>query len=331
MKLLFLGGNGNISWHCVETALQYGHEVWELNRNQTTGTRREIQPQVHRLIGDVRDTRAMQALLADLHFDVVCDFICYDSLQAEAAITLFKGRTGQYIFLSTESVYARSARYLPFREDTPQNTGLDAGSYIYGKIQAEQVFRNAYRDGFPVTIVRPAYTYDVIIPSPIGHNCYTAVRKYEEGYPILVPGDGSNLWTFTHARDFAGAFLHLAGNRDAVGEDYHISSDEWLTWNDVADILNDVLRRPSRKIIHIPYEDVMKIPFFTDKELLRQRMWHDIYDNTKIKFLAKQWTATTSFADGIYETLCWLNEKEIRKRINPALDRQLSQLYLQYS
>ncbi len=330
MKILFIGGNGNISWYCVETALQYGYEVWELNRNMTVSTRREIQPQVHRLVGDLRNSDQMAEILRNRHFDVVCDFICYNEVQARSAVELFRGKTEQYIFISTESVYKRSTQALPFKETTEKIDFLEEDSYIYGKIKAEKVFAKAYKEGFPVTVVRPAYTYDVIVPAPIGHNCYTAIRKYEEGYPVLVPGDGSNLWTFTHSKDFAEAFVQLFGKHQAIGEDYHITSDEWLTWNDVAEILCDALNLKSHKIIHVPYNEVMEIKFFNDKELLRQRMWHDIYDNNKIRQVTNQWRAKIKFQDGVVDTLNWLKEKDIRRRNNPQLEAELDSLYLKY-
>lgn len=331
MKILFIGGNGNISWYCVEMALQYGHEVWELNRGQTLSTRRDIQPQVHRLIGDIRNIKQIEDILRNLHFDVVCDFICYNEMQAENAVKLFRGKIGQYIFISSESVYTRLSQYLPFKENTPQNMNTETGTYVYGKVEAEKVFRQAQKNGFPVTIVRPAYTYDTIVPAPIGQNCYTAIKKYEDGYPVLVPGDGSNLWTFTHARDFAKAFVQLIGNSATIGEDYHITSDEWLTWNDVADILKDVLKIPYTKTIHIPSDDVLKISFYKDKEILNQRLWHNIYDNTKIKSITNQWKAEIKFADGIYETICWLKEKPVRRRIVSDLERELNFLYAKYA
>ncbi len=332
MRVLFIGGNGNISWWCVEEALKKGYEVYELNRKLTRRTRREVQTGVKEIIADIKDKEAVIKGLSNLQFDVVCDFICFNSEQARQAISLFSDRTRQYIAISSEAVYKRESRFLPFKENTPlydENTIAD--SYIAGKIKVEKTFREAYeKNGFPMTIVRPGYTYDTIIQMPVGQNCFTAPQKLMEGYPFLMPGDGENLVAPMHSRDFAGAFVELIGNDKAIGENYHIAAKRLITWNEMADSVLSALGIKNKKIFHIPYEDALYITDFYSEVVNRQHMWHYIFDDSKIKSLAPQWEQKTDFRDGIKETVSWLMEDKVRQRINLDYEAKLMAIYSRY-
>lgn len=331
MKVLFIGGNGNISWWCVEEAIKNGYEVYELNRGMTRNTRRAVQREVHEVIADIRDEEAVLRALDDETFDVICDFICFNESQARQALRLFTGRCSQYIVISSEAVYRRKSSYLPFREDTPQYGGDVGDSYILGKINVEKTFRDAYRNnGFPVTIVRPGYTYDTIIQMPVGQNCFTAPQKLIKGYPFLMPGDGENLVAPLHSRDFAKAFAGLIGRKETIGEDYHIAAEKLITWNEMAmDILLALNLNPEN-ILHIMYDDAIKITEFYSSVVNRQHMWHYIFNNAKIKSIVPEWKQETEFSEGIRETVTWLLAEEKRQRINPDYDRKLEGIYARY-
>lgn len=331
MKILFIGGNGNISWWCVEEARKRGYKIYELNRGMTRSTRRAVQPGVHEIIADIRDEKAVVDALGNETFDVVCDFICYNDVQAEQSVRLFSGKCSQYIFISSEAVYRRESRFLPFRENTPQY-GWDVGdSYILGKIKAEKVFREAYRgNGFPITIVRPSYTYDTIIRMPVGHNCFTAPLKLIKGYPFLMPGDGENLVAPLHSKDFAKAFVGLIGNGKAIGEDYHITAERFITWNEMAADILSALNLNPKNILHIPYDQALTINDFYSDVVNRQQMWHYLFDNTKIRSAVPEWKQETSFAVGIKETVAWLLADNKRQRINQDYDKKLESIYKRY-
>lgn len=331
MKILFIGGNGNISWWCVEEAIKRGYEVYELNRGMTRSTRRAVQHEVHEIIADIRDERAVLSALVDKTFDVICDFICFNDHQAEQAIRLFSGKCSQYIVISSEAVYRRESRYLPFREDTPQYDENVGDSYISGKIKVEKTFRDAYRNhGFPVTIVRPGYTYDTIIQMPVGQNCFTAPQKLIEGYPFLMPGDGENLVAPLHAKDFAKAFVGLIGNKETIGEDYHIAAEKLITWNEMAAGILLAFHLDPENILHIPYAEGIEITEFYSSVVNRQHMWHYIFDDTKIKNVVSDWGQKTSFTEGIKETTAWLLADTKRQRINSDYDRKLENIYARY-
>lgn len=331
MKMLFIGGNGNISWYCVQEAINKGHEVWELNRSQTLNTRRDIQPEVHKLTGDIHDIMEMKRILEGAFFDVVIDFICFNEQDAREAAELFRNKTRHFIFISSEAVYRRAGRNLPFKETCEKIDAAKADAYIAGKLLAERYFYREYvTNAFPITILRPAYTYDVIVPVSIGHNCFTAPQKYLEGKPALIAGDGTNLWTFTHSRDFASACILLAENFDSIGEDFHIAADEWLSWNEELELLFEALGIKNFSAIHIPYQEALELNCFQSKDLMAQRMWHNIYDTSKVKEYAAGWQARVSFEEGIRETITWLNQKSVRRRFNAAYSKELDRLYKKY-
>lgn len=331
MKVLFIGGNGNISWWCVEEAIRCGHEVYELNRGRTRATRRALQPQVDEIIADILDEGAVRKALEDRRFDVVCDFICFNREQAEQRIKIFTGMCKQYIVISSEAVYCRESVYLPFRESTPQYDDSVADAYIAGKVQVERTFRGSFnKDAFPVTIVRPGYTYDTIVQMPVGQNCFTAPKKLMAGYPFLMPGDGENLVAPLHSRDFARAFVGLIGKQEAVGEDYHIAAEKVITWNEMARAILLALGLNQNNIIHIPYKEAMEITDFYSRVVNQQHMWHYIFDDTKIKKVVPGWCQKTGFSDGISETIQWLLADPVRQRINPAYDEKLEAIYARY-
>ena len=333
MKILFIGGNGNISWYCVQNAIDRGHEVYLLNRSQTLKTRRDIQSEVHKITADIHDMQQMKSILSEATFDVVADFICYNENHAREAVELFAGHTKSFVYISSEAVYTRAGRNLPFKENCKQyNTDSVGDSYIAGKILAERFFMDAYRKvGFPITIIRPFHTYDTIMPVSIGQNDFSAPQKYLEGKPALIAGDGTTLRALTHSKDFASAFIPLLECREnIIGEDFHIATDEWLTWEEIMQIMFKALGLKEYRAIHIPYQESLTITCFATGEIARQRMFHMIGDTSKLKSYVPDWKAKVSFEEGIRETVAWLMEKPVRRRIIEKYDLALDELYRKY-
>ena len=331
MKILMIGGNGNISWHCTKRLIERGDELYELHRGITYATRRDIHGEAKIIHADIRNIQEAEKALTGMKFDVVCDFICYNGEHAANAVKLFQNKTKQHIVVSSDAVYERSINNIPFTELSLLKNKEGASEYIRGKIEMEEVFRNAYeQEGYPVTIVRPGYTYDTILPVSIGHNCWTAIDKALGGLPLLIAGDGNAIWNMTNSRDFADAFLYLVGNRDCIGEVYDISSDEWVTWNDAAEILLEALRMDKSRIFHVPYERALHIPELQPDDMSYDRMWHNFRTNTKIKEVASGYHAKVKFEAGIRMSLEWLLEKEVRRRIVRKYSDVLDMLYKEY-
>ncbi len=330
MKLLFIGGYGNISWHCTKQALELGHEVWILNRGMTHNSRRKPPRGVLEIIADIRDENAVSTALKGMEFDVVADFICYNAQHALTDVELFKNIAKQFIFISSTANYQKPHSQLPYKEDTPlTNCGWD---YSKNKIECEKVFLDAFKtQNFPVTIVRPGHTYDTLIPEAVGNGDWTVANRILENKPIVVHGDGSTLWTLTHAEDFARAFVCLLGNTKTIGEAYHITSDEWLTWREITQYLASALGVEKPKVVYIPSEIIAQNNPALGIGLLGHKTWCDIYDNSKIKSIATGWKAEIKFKNGIINTINWLKEDSRRQRVNPALDSFIDELVGEYN
>ena len=328
MKILITGGYGNISWWCTKRALELGHEVYILNREQTTSTRREIPSDAVLIKADYRNFEETKLAIQPYSFDVVCDFLCQGTEHAQIAYELFKNKTGQYILISTESVFKRGG---VISENSPKYTELEASPYILGKLQSEHFFREKLKnEKFPLTIVRPGYTLDTILPYSIGYNCYTIADRYLNGKPILIAGDGNNRWTFTHSSDFAEAFVSLVGVKDTIGEDFNITGDNVSTFNEIMSIMAQALADKEPNLLHIPSCDCLELSQFMVRDLMQQRLDDAIFDNSKIKSIASGWKTQYNSEKIVLSTLMWLNEDVRRKRISKDLDNKLEVLTDKY-
>jgi nucleoside-diphosphate-sugar epimerase len=319
MKILFIGGNGQMSWHCATKAIEAGHRVWVLNRGETVAQRRPKPKGAIQIFANMRDLKGVRESLANLKFDVVSDFICYNPEQALADIDMFRNKVRQFIFISSAANYKRPCAY-PILESHPFHNFLD-WEYSMGKIRCEKLFLKYFKkEKFPVTIIRPGHTYDTTIPDAIGRGDWTTAKRLLEGKPILIPGDGSALWTATHAEDLARAFLHLLDNKKTLGEAYHITSDENLTWKEITDIVASTLGVKKPRYLYVPTDIIVKLNPSMKYDLFGHKTWCDIYNNSKIKSVAKNWKAEITFVKGVKRTIKWLTEDTNRRRLNPELD-----------
>ena len=328
MKILFTGGYGNISWWCTRRALDLGLEVYLLNREQTTSTRRSIPDEAILIKADYRNFEETRNAIEPYSFDVVCDFLCQGTEHAEAAYELFKHKTKQYILISTESIFKRNS---VVTEKTEKYTDDEASPYILGKLLSEKFFLEKYKkEKFPLTIVRPGYTLDTILPYSIGHNCYTVAQRYLDGKPILIAGSGNNRWTFTHSYDFAGLFVNLLGNSDAIGEDFNIMSNNVTTFNDIMGIFARTLIDKEPEFIHIPNEVCLNLQQFMARDLMQQRLDDALFDISKIRTFAPDWKSEYNPERLVHSVFEWLDEDDRRKRFNKELDMKLENLTNDY-
>jgi nucleoside-diphosphate-sugar epimerase len=223
LKVLFIGGSGQISSACSQRAVELGIDLYVLNRGRTSI--RPLPAQAHLLEADIRDPSSARAAIGEHEFDAVVDFVAFTPEHVQADIDLFAGRTGQFVFISSASAYQKPVGRLPIVESTPLRNPI--WPYSQAKIACEELLVRAYReDGFPATIVRPSHTYDrANLPFEGG---WTVVERMRRGKEVVVHGDGTSLWTLTHHVDFAKAFVGLLGHPQAIGESFHITSDEVL-------------------------------------------------------------------------------------------------------
>lgn len=304
MKVLFIGGTGLISEAVSKLALERGIELYLFNR----GKRDEFVPVGAKVIkGDIRDPLAAAAALEGHKFDVVVDWIAFTPEHVSTDITLFRGRTDQYIFISSASAYQKPPVHYIITEDA---TPLENKYWQYSrdKIACEQLLlAEQAATGFPVTIVRPSFTYgDTMIPAALNSwpHPWSIIARMRAGLSIVVHGDGSSLWTMTHNTDFAKGFVGLLGRAEAIGQAYHITSDEVLTWNQIYEAIG-AAAGVEPKLVHISSEFLISFDTELEGGLLGDKAVTSVFDNRKIKSLVPEFEATLSFAEGIKRTVAW--------------------------
>jgi len=317
MKLLFIGGTGRISAAITKHCVGMGHQVYLLNR----GVNGIIEGATH-LQGDINDQGHVTELIKNHTFDVVANFINYTPEQIERDIRLFAGRTGQYVFISSTAAYQKPMAYYKITESTPLANPY--WQYARDKIACENRLMDEYRrSGFPVTIVRPSHTYDrnVVPVSIYGANGqWQVLKRILESKPVLVHGDGLSLWTVTHSDDFAKGFIGLLGNIHAIGEAIHITSDETLTWNQIYALIGKALG-VEPNIYHIASDLLIAMNPGYEGNLLGDKSYSVVFDNSKIKRLVPDYCATIRFDTGVkWSVENYLSKPEMQTD-DPEFDR----------
>ena len=302
MKALFIGGTGTISTAIVRRLVnELGWEVWLLNR----GNRPEAVPTgVRTIIADIHDEAAVAKKLEGMTFDVVSDFIGFTVDAVERDYRLFKGKTKQYMYISSASAYHKpAAGYIITEGTTLANPYWE---YSRNKIACEEFLMRKYREeGFPVTIIRPSHTYDERnIPLGVHGNrgFWQVIRRMLDGKPVIIQGDGSSLWTVTFNTDFAVGYTGLMGNRHAIGEAFHITGDETLTWDQIYQTIADALNVPL-KAYHVAAEYLAAVgkPYGYDFEgaLLGDKSVSVVFDNSKLKRAVPDMRTNVRFDQGV--------------------------------
>lgn len=323
MKVLFIGGTGVISSACSRLAVERGIELYLLNRGQSP---RPAPAGAHLLAGDIRDPASARLAIGERSFDAVVDWVAFTPRQIEADHDLLRGRTGQYIFISSASAYQTPPAGLPVRESTLLDNPY--WQYSRDKIACEERLVRLYREEkFPITIVRPSHTYDRTLLPFTGR--YTVVDRMLRGQPVIVHGDGASLWTMTHTDDFAKGFVPLLGNPHATGETFHITSDEWLTWNQIFEIVGRAAGAEPQ-LVHVPSDLIAAYDPEWGAGLLGDKSVSMVFDNSKIKRLVPDFAAAIPFARGAEEIIAWHNADPARRTVDEAFNRTCDRILEAY-
>ncbi|MCQ2516967.1 MAG: SDR family oxidoreductase [Saccharofermentans sp.] len=319
MRALLIGGTGTISMAITKLLVEKKWDIYLLNRGSRSS---ELPNGVKLISADINDEEDVKAKIADMTFDVVGEFIGFVPSQIERDIRLFKGKTRQYIYISSASAYNKPVRDYRITEGTTMANPY--WQYSRDKIACENLLLNEYRDnGFPVTIVRPSHTYDNR-SVPLGvhgkNGSFQVLKRMMEGKPVIIHGDGTSLWTMTHNSDFAIGYVGLMGNPHAIGEVFHITNDETLTWNQIYQAIADVLGVELK-----PYYVASR--FLADcsdmdleGSLIGDKANSVVFDNSKLKKIVPEFTATKHFEQGIRETIEHIMATPELQREDPEFD-----------
>lgn len=318
MKALIIGGTGTISTAVVKHAVSRGWELYILNRGK-----KPLPQGVTGIIADINDHSTVANAICRMKFDVVAQFIAYSPEDVERDIRLFSDRTAQYIFISSASAYQKPVSGYPITESTPLKNPY--WEYSSKKIAAEDWLMKAYREtGFPVTIVRPSHTYDGTKPVFAIHGnkgVWQTVRRILKDKPVIIPGDGTSLWTLTHSSDFAKGFVGLMGNPHAIGQAYHITSDEVMTWNQIYSVIANACGK-DLNALHVPSDYIAAHSGDYDFRgtLLGDKANSVIFDNTKIKHIVPDFLCTVTMADGLRAGTDYILRHRELQIIDPDFD-----------
>jgi nucleoside-diphosphate-sugar epimerase len=325
LRVLFIGGSGVISSACSRVAVASGIELSVLNRGRSTV--RPLPPGVNMLRADIREPGSVRDEIRDLEFDAVVDWVAFTPEHVRADIELFRGRTRQYVFISSASAYQTPPARMPVTESTPLRNPY--WQYSRDKIACEDTLVAAYRkEGFPATIVRPSHTYDeTLVPFDGG---WTVLGRMLAGKPVIVHGDGTSLWTITHHDDFARAFVPLLGHPRTLGEAIHITSDDVLTWNQIAEALAAALGVTVR-LVHVPSDAIAAADPDWGAGLLGDKAHSMVFDNTKLRRVVPGWRAVIPFEQGARQIAGWYLADPARQVTDQALDAVMDKLAAAWS
>jgi nucleoside-diphosphate-sugar epimerase len=326
MKVLFIGGTGNISTSVSRLALARGVDLYLLNR----GTRNIDLPGAKSIVGDINNPAALAKVLNEHQWDVVVNWIAFVPGDITRDMELFAGKTRQYIFISSASAYQKPLSHPFITESTPLANPY--WEYSRNKIACEELLLHYYREkGFPVTIVRPSLTYDTVIPLSVGGwTDYTIIDRMKKGGKVVVPGDGTSLWTITHAEDFAKGFVGLLGHQQAIGHSFHITSDEVLTWDQIYQATARAAGVEA-DIVHVPSDLIAKLYPFHLGNLLGDKAVSAIFDNTKIKTFVPEFKATIPYSVGIRRTIKWFEADSKRMALQTSTNEMIDKILTTYN
>ncbi len=320
MKILFIGGTGLLSSACSELAVARGYDLYIINRS--ISTKYLIPPGTRHLQADIRgDIKPIEDQLSGHTFDVVVDFIAFKEVDIERDLMLFKGRTRQFIFISSASAYQKPPKSHFISEETPLSNPF--WQYSRDKIACEERLNLAHREaGFPVTMIRPSLTYGPSqIPFIVGSwmQPWTNIERIKRGKKVIIPGDGTSLWVLTWNADFAVGLVGLFGNLESIGQAYNITSDEVLTWNAIiAEAFSALEIEPN--IIHIPSDLIAAYWPEAQGSLLGDKSNSIVFNNARIKAAVPDFHCQVNWAEGLRRSLAWFDVHPEHKTVDNDLD-----------
>ncbi|MEX2544247.1 MAG: SDR family oxidoreductase [Phycisphaeraceae bacterium] len=310
MKILYIGGTGQISFDCVHESVRAGHEVYVFNRgNHNDG----LPPETRAIVGDMNDDAAYRRL-ADEGFDVVNQFRVFKPDQLQRDLDTFAGHCGQYIFISSASAYQKPVRHHVITEDVP----LENPYWAYSRDKAACEALLTGQDRLAYTIVRPSHTSRTKWPAAFGEGD-EAVLRMLEGKPVLVPGDGTSLWTITRGEDFAPPYVKLFGHAAALGEAFHLTSDNAYMWNEIYHAIARAVNIPEPRLVHVPSETMIRYHPAWEGPLLGDKTWSVMFDNNKLKRVVGDFDCPTTLDQFMQRVAAHFDRAQAQAARDPKL------------
>lgn len=320
MNIALIGGTGNISSDCCTELLNAKHTVYAITRGH-----KPVPPGVTALKADRNDSQALRSALDNITTDVVIDFLGFTPEDMQIDIDAFAGRTDQLIFISSATVYATPHRFIPITEEHPLGNAFSG--YAQNKQSCEEFLRR--QSAVPVTILRPSHTYSKKwLPNTVSSAGYTLVDRLERNLPVFVPGKGDTPWTLTSTTDFAKAIVGLVGNQSAIGETFHATSEEHLTWKEIYELTAEAAETGKPDIVEVP------VDFICDKfpkliaNIRGDKSEPAVFDNSKIRSVVPSFECRKSIKAGITESINWMRthpeDKIVREAVNNTFDEVIA-------
>jgi len=315
MKVLFIGGTGNISADCAQLLHGHGHEIAVVTRG-----RRAVPEEYRAVVADRKDLAGMRRALEGLRPDIVLNFLGYELTDVQVDAQLFDGVIRQYIFISSATVYTKPPPKLPITEKTP--LGNSFWEYAQKKIACENwLVQQRSETGFPVTIVRPSHTYSRIwVPNPVSSSSFTFATRLAHRQPVFVPDAGENPWTLTASSDFAAGLAGLVGNPQAVGEAVHLTSDDVLTWNEIVKEIAEAVGASAPVVVKVPTDFICRVAPQMTGSLKGDKAHPGVFDNARIKSLVPGFKCRKPFRTGVRESIEWLRSHPEQQNLSPKVD-----------
>jgi len=330
MKILMIGGTGIISSACSELIIKRGMDLSILNRS--VSTKFSIPEGAHHFVGDIYgDPARIAGLLHGQCFDAVVSWVAYTSEHIEDSIRLFSGLTEQFVFISSASAYQKPPAHYIITEETPLENPF--WQYSRDKIAAEQRLMREYREhGFPATIIRPSLTYgpsQIPLAGASWLHPYTVIDRIRKGKKIIIPGDGTSLWTVTWNGDFAKGLVGLLGRKEAIGQAFHITSDEVLSWNQIFAEVGKALSL-DMDIVHIASDLIAAYNPGELGSLIGDKIHSGVFDNSKIKHFVSDFKCEVPWAEGVRRAIAWHEANPARMTIDDEMNRNWDTLIAAY-
>ena len=304
MRVLIIGGTGLISTAITRLLVERGDDVTLYNRGQREAP---VPVGLRRILGDRKDHAAFERRMAEAGpFDCVIDMVCFAPEEAESDVRAFGGRVGQLIFCSTVDVYRKPAQRYPYRENEPRHA---VGAYGINKAHCERIFEAAHERGdLAATTIRPAHTYGESgsLIHTFGWGTYY-IDRIRKGLPIIVHGDGQSLWVSCHIDDVGRAFVAATGNPKTFGRAYHVTGEEWQTWNQYHEGVADALGAPRPTLVHIPTDLLSKAAPKLAGTCAINFQFDNIFDNAAAH-ADLDFRYTVPWVEGVRRTVAWLDD-----------------------